>query len=79
MLKLSRDRRFLFAIINNMNEGISFKEACELTPGGLTAEQLSNCPGQESEVLTYVLMAIAAITIAILGFVVYRTIKSKKS
>ena len=79
MLKMTRDCHFLFAIMNNMNDGISVEEACKQTPSGLTAEQLKNCPGQEAGVFIYVLIAIAVVALVLLGSVVYRAIKSKKS
>lgn len=69
---------FLSAIINSMNEGISFEEACKLSPEGLTAEQLQDCPGQEVDMLPYVFMVLFVIAVALLGIIVFRMIKSKR-
>lgn len=64
-----------------MNDGISVSEACEFTPQGLTAQQLQNCPGQESTTQSYEYAVVVGflIVIALTVFLVAKSKHSKKS
>lgn len=64
-----------------MDEGISFYEACELTPEGLTAQQLQNCPKENvaSPSYLYVGAGVAILLIVIIIFIIIKSRFSAKS
>jgi len=68
----------LFVIIIHMDNGISFDEACEQTPNGLTEQQLQNCPGHDSFTLNYVYAGVVLFIVVII-LAVFLTFKSKSS
>ena len=69
--------RCLFVIINLMNEGITFEEACKLTPEGLTSEQFNNCPNNATDLSPYLYGGIIAVVLIVIAILV--AIKAKRA
>lgn len=62
-----------------MNDGISFNEACEVSPGALTSEQYTNCPGQETTVSTYPYIGVVIFLVVIVITVVLVAVLRRKN
>lgn len=59
-----------------MNSGISFEEACEITPDALTAEQLQQC-GSSEAVAPGVVLAVA-VAVVLLGLAVFLLVRVRR-